>query len=368
MLIVVTNRVLDSDVVLCAKGLAEFHKLFVSHEKRALCHESNLMEPTSVVFEKLPKTSMIILDEETVATKKKASMWNAEESKKPNTSMVSEQITMNETDLTIITCSRGSDNDDSSGSRMLLEAAEGPIEVNPKQHLIDGFVDNLLFRMELEETTAVHMMNVCAFMILESSTHLQAFNGKIHERWDDQVSDVVVLGQAEVDAQIGTFNERLDVVVMAATEIEVDLVLSLKQLEGRLRTGREETVEVITEDCEEMVPHHFEVVLDGGRNPVVPRATSKGKRKNKLADPIHKGLGVIEEPVGKEGITSRLRSVEAEITERSETQCSGSVTSEGKIEVATKVELNAGRRTRSVETRRRFVICVRQWCVYGYRT
>ena len=65
---------------------------------------------------------------------------------------------------------------------MLLEAAEGPTEVNPKQNLIDGFVDNLLFRMELEETTAVHMMNVGAFMILESSPQLQAFNGKIHER------------------------------------------------------------------------------------------------------------------------------------------------------------------------------------------
>ena len=144
-----------------------------------------------------------MLDEETIATKKKISMWNAEESKKPNTSMVSEQTTMNEANLTTITCSIGSDNDDSSGSRMLLEAAEGPTEVKPKQHLIDGFVDNLLVRMELEETTAVYMMNVCAFMILESSPQLQAFNGKIHECWDDQFSDVVVLGQAEVDVQIG---------------------------------------------------------------------------------------------------------------------------------------------------------------------
>ena len=49
---------------------------------------------------------------------------------------------------------------------------------------------------------------------------------------DDQLSDVVVLRQAEVDVQIGTFTERLDVVVVAATEIEVDVVLSLKQLEG----------------------------------------------------------------------------------------------------------------------------------------
>ena len=207
------------------------------------------------------------------------------------------------------------------------------------------------------------MMKICAFMILESSPQLQAFNGKIHECWDDQVSDVVVLYQAEVDVQIGTFTERLDVVVVAATEIEVDVVLSLKQLEGRhgmllerprgvLRTGREETIQVITEDCEDMIPHHFEVVLDGGRNPEVPRATSKGKDKTKLAEPIHEGLGVLAEPVG---ITSRQRSVETEFTARAETQCSGSVTSEGKIQVATEVESNAGRRTRYVETRRRFV-------------
>ena len=153
--------------------------------------------------------------------------------------------------------------------------------------------------------------------------------------------------------------------MVAATEIEVDVVLSLKQLEGRhgmllerprgvLRTGREETIEVITEDCGEMIPHHFEVVLDGGRNPEVPRATSKGKDKTKLAEPIHEG--VLAEPVGKDGTTSRLRSVEAELTARAETQCSGSVTSEGEIEVAAEVESNTVRRTRSVETRRRFVI------------
>ena len=84
-------------------------------------------------------------------------------------------------------------------------------------------------------------------------------------QWDNQVSDVVVLGQAEVDVQIGTFTERLDVVVVAATEIQVDLVLSLKQVEGRhgmllerprgvLQTGREETVQVIIEDCEDIDP------------------------------------------------------------------------------------------------------------------
>ena len=48
------------------------------------------MEPTPVVFEKLSETSMIMLDEETIGTKKKVSMWNAEESKKPNTNMVSD--------------------------------------------------------------------------------------------------------------------------------------------------------------------------------------------------------------------------------------------------------------------------------------
>ena len=160
-----------------------------------------------------------------------------------------------------------------------------------------------------------------------------------------------------MDVQIGKFIERLDVVVVAATEIEVDMVLSLKQLEGRhgmllerprglLRTEREKTVEVITEDCED----HFEVVLDGCRNPEVPRAMSKGKDKTKLAEPIHEG--VLAEPVGKDGITSRLPGVEAELNARAETQCSGSVTSKGKIEV---VESNAGRRNRSVKICRKFV-------------
>ena len=275
---------------------------------------------------------------------------------------------MNEAYLATITCSRLSNNDDSSGSRMLLGAAEGPTEVNPKQDLIDGFVDKLLVRMELEETTAVHMMNVCAFMILESSPQQQVFNGKIHECWDDQVSDVVVLGQAEVDVQMWTFTERLDVVVVAATVIGVDAVLSLKQLEGRhgmlferprgvLRTGREETVEVITEDYEGMIPRHFEVVLDGGRNPEVPRATSKVKDENQLAEPVHEGFSVLAELVGTEGVTSGPRSGEAELTARAETQCFDSIPSEGNVEVATEVELNAGagRRTRSVETLRKFV-------------
>ena len=68
MLIVVSNRVLDTDVVRSAQRFAECHNLIVSHEKRALCHESNLMEPTPVVFEKLSKTSMIMLDDETFGT------------------------------------------------------------------------------------------------------------------------------------------------------------------------------------------------------------------------------------------------------------------------------------------------------------
>ena len=78
MLIVVSNRVLDSDVVLSAQGLPDCHKLSVSHGKRALCHESNPIEPTPVVFGKLPKTSTIMLDAKTIG-KKKISMWNAEE-------------------------------------------------------------------------------------------------------------------------------------------------------------------------------------------------------------------------------------------------------------------------------------------------
>ena len=107
------------------------------------------MEPTLVVFEKLPKTSMIMLDEETVGTKKKVSMWNVEESKKPKTGMDSERTTPVEPDSTTAAHSIRSDNDDSSGSRRMLEAAEVPTEVNPKLHLIDGFVDNFLVRMEL---------------------------------------------------------------------------------------------------------------------------------------------------------------------------------------------------------------------------
>ena len=256
-------------------------------------------------------------------------MRNAEESKKPSTGMVNEQTTPVEPDTTTATCSRRNDNETITGSRVLLEAAEEPTEVRPNQHSIDGFVDNLLARMELEETDAAHMMNVCAFMILEYSPQLQAFNGKIHDCWDDRVSDVVVLDQAEVDVQ--TFTERLDVVVVAATELEVDVVLSLKQLEERhgmlleltrgvLRSGREGKVEMITEDCEETISHNFEIVLDGGRNPEVPRATSKGKDETKLAEPIHEGLCVLAEPVGKDGITSRLRSVEAELTARAQTQ------------------------------------------------
>ena len=150
----------------------------MSHGKRALCHESNLIEPTPVVFGKLPKTSTIMLDAETIG-KKKISMWNAEESKKPSTGMVNDWTTLEEPDSTPTIYSRRDDNDDSSGSRLLLEAAERPTEVSPKQHLIDEFVDNLLVRIELEETTAVHMMTVCAFMLLETCPQLEAFNGKI---------------------------------------------------------------------------------------------------------------------------------------------------------------------------------------------
>ena len=35
MLIVVSNRVLDTDVVRSAQGFAEYHKLFVSHKKKS---------------------------------------------------------------------------------------------------------------------------------------------------------------------------------------------------------------------------------------------------------------------------------------------------------------------------------------------
>ena len=57
----------------------------------------------------------------------------------------------------------------------------------------------------------------------------------------------------------------------------------LERPRGVLWTGREGLVEVITEDCGELIPHHFEVVLDGGRNPEVPRETSSVEEENKLA-------------------------------------------------------------------------------------
>ena len=80
------------------------------------------------------------------------------------------------------------------------------------------------------------------------------------------VDDINVLGQAEGDEKIGTFTERQDVVVVAAFEIRIDLVSSLKQLEGRhvmllecsievIQTGREGTIEVIIDDCEESTQH-----------------------------------------------------------------------------------------------------------------
>ena len=70
------------------------------------------MEPTPVVFEKLPKTSMIMLDEETVGKKKKVSMWNAEELKKSSTGMDSERTTPVEPISMTATHSRRNNNDD----------------------------------------------------------------------------------------------------------------------------------------------------------------------------------------------------------------------------------------------------------------
>ena len=129
----------------------------------------------------------------------------------------------------------------------------------------------------------------------------------------------------------------------------------LERPRGVLRTGREGTIEVITENCKETISHHFEVVLDGGRNPEIPIATSKVQDENKLTEPAHERFGVLAEPVGKEGVTSGPRSGESELTGRAETQCFNSIPSEGNVEVATEVESNAGWRTRSVETRRKFV-------------
>ena len=87
-------------------------------------------------------------------------------------------------------------------------------------------------------------------------------------------------------------------------------------------------------------------MLDGGRNPEVPKARSKNEDE---------GFGVLVEPVGKEGVTSGPRSAEVEFTARAETQCFDCIPSEGNVEVATEVESNPGRRTRFVESRRNFV-------------
>ena len=92
--------------------------------------------------------------------------------------MVNDWTTPVEPDSTTTIYSRRDNNDDSSGSRLLLEAAEGPTEVSPKQRLIDEFVDNLLVRIELEETTAVHMMTVCAFMPWKLALSLRRSTGK----------------------------------------------------------------------------------------------------------------------------------------------------------------------------------------------
>ena len=73
-----------------AQGLAECHKKFVSHEKNSAVSRAQPNGADTSIFEKLSETSMIMLDEETIGTKKKVSMWNAEESKKPNTNMVSD--------------------------------------------------------------------------------------------------------------------------------------------------------------------------------------------------------------------------------------------------------------------------------------
>ena len=146
-LIVVGIGLIDSDVVLSARELKEYHGLFVSDKESAVCHEIDAMQPVSVKVERLPKSVIVVLNEEAVGTKKMMTMRDSEELNKPNTSMFSEQTTTTENDLTTIICSRRDDNDHSSGSRVLREAAERPTEFSPKHDLIDGFVDNLLVRM-----------------------------------------------------------------------------------------------------------------------------------------------------------------------------------------------------------------------------
>ena len=75
-------------------------------------------------------------------------------------SMVTERSTTMKPDLTTTNYYRRDDNEDSSDSKALPEEAEGPTKVYPKRPFIDEFVDIFLFWMELEESTAVHSINV----------------------------------------------------------------------------------------------------------------------------------------------------------------------------------------------------------------
>ena len=77
--------------------------------------------------------------------------------------------------------SRRISNDNSSGSKVLRKAAEGPTVVYPKQHFLHGIVDKTLVQMNLEETTEFHMKNVSAFMIIYLCPQLKTINGKINE-------------------------------------------------------------------------------------------------------------------------------------------------------------------------------------------
>ena len=73
-------------------------------------------------------------------------------------------------------------------------------------------------------------MEICDLKILEFFIHLErSTDGKLKEWRDVKVSDIVLLDQAETDMQIGAFKEQSVVLVVTATKIEVDVVMSLEQ-------------------------------------------------------------------------------------------------------------------------------------------
>ena len=133
-----------------------------------ICHESDAMQSVPLTFDRLPNMVTIALDEGIVGTKLKTTLQegkNGNESKTLYTSMVDERSTTVQPELSMASDRSREEDEDRTGNCGLLQL--GSCEVCPEQHFIDGFVDNLLVRMELDETDGVHLMNISAFITLE---------------------------------------------------------------------------------------------------------------------------------------------------------------------------------------------------------